>query len=91
MRACIVLAIFFIATTQAAAVDERVQAACNDDYFTYCSQHDPDGQGVRHCMRASGSKLSDTCIEALMAAGELTPAERARYKQARRRGADRDR
>lgn len=89
MRACIVLATVFIVTTQAAAVDGHVEAACNDDYFAYCSQHDPDGAGVRHCMRANGSKLSDTCVEALMAAGELTTVEQTKYKQSKRRGADR--
>ena len=78
MRACIVLATLFIVTTQAAAVDGHVEAACNDDYFAYCSQHDPDGPGTRRCMRANGLKLSQACVNALVAAGEVSKREVAR-------------
>ncbi len=45
--------------TQAFAVDARVRSACMADYFAYCSQHDPDGPGVRRCMRANGMKARD--------------------------------
>ena len=41
------LATVFAFTTQALAVDARVRSACMADYFAYCSQHDPDGPGVR--------------------------------------------
>ena len=84
MRWYIAVAALVIATTQAAAVDGQVQAACERDYSAYCSQYDPDGADVRRCMRANGSKLADACIEALMAAGELTPAEVAKYRQSKR-------
>jgi hypothetical protein len=84
MRAWFSLATFIIATTQAAAVDTRVEAACEREYSTYCSQYDPDGAEVRHCMRAHGSKLSDACVEALIAARELTPDEVAKYYQSKR-------
>ncbi|MDX2203549.1 MAG: hypothetical protein NW223_12430 [Hyphomicrobiaceae bacterium] len=55
----------------ASATDERVRAACTSDYLAYCSQHDPDGQSVRKCMRANGLRLSSGCIAALVAAGEV--------------------
>ena len=84
MKWHIVLATLFIATTQAASVDDRVEAACERDYSAYCSQHDPDGQDVRRCMRAHSSKLAGPCVEALMAAGELTSDEVARYQQSKR-------
>ena len=84
MRGYIALATFFIATTQAAAVDGQVQAACERDYSTYCSQHDPDGADVRRCMRENGPKLAAPCVEALITAGELTPNETARYQQSKR-------
>jgi hypothetical protein len=84
MKCHIVLAALFIATTQAAAVDDRVEAACERDYSKYCSQHDPEGADVRRCMRANGSKLTGPCVEALMAAGELTSDEVARYQQSKR-------
>jgi hypothetical protein len=84
MRSIIALALLLGAATQAAAVDGRVQAACERDYFAYCGQHDPDGQDVRRCMRVNGDRLGDPCVEALMRAGELTPTEVARYQQSKR-------
>jgi hypothetical protein len=84
MRCYIALATLVIATAPAAAVDDRVQTACERDYSAYCSQYDPDGEDVRRCMRAIGPKLTDPCIEALMAAGEMTPNEVARYQQSKR-------
>ena len=61
--------------TQAGAVSARVQAACASDYLTYCSQHPTEGPGVRQCMRANGFKLSKSCVDALIAAGEVSKAE----------------
>jgi hypothetical protein len=84
MRSVVALALLLVATTHAAAVDGRVQAACERDYFAYCSQHDPDGEDVRRCMRVHGEKLGDPCVEALIGAGELTPREVARYQQSKR-------
>lgn len=84
MRCTIALATLLIATTQAAAVSDRVQAACERDYSAYCSQYDPDGADVRRCMRANGSKLAGPCVEALIDAGELTSDEVAKYQQSKR-------
>ena len=84
MRSFIAVALLLGAATQAVAVDGRVQSACERDYFAYCSQHDPDGEDVRRCMRVNGEKLGDSCVEALMRAGELTPTETARYQQSKR-------
>lgn len=69
------IASLFVFATQASAVDARVRSACMADYFAYCSQHDPDGPGVRQCMRANGPKLSKACLNALVAAGEVSKAE----------------
>lgn len=84
MRSSIALALLLVATTPAFAVDARVQAACEPDYFAYCGQHDPDGAGVRKCMRVNGEKLSAPCVEALMDAGEMSSTEVARYQQSKR-------
>ena len=62
-------------TSQASAASLAVQLACASDYYAYCSKHDPDGPGVRGCMRAAGPKLSDRCINALVSAGEVSKAE----------------
>ena len=45
------------------------------DYFRYCSKHDPDSPGVRACMSANGHKLTKTCVNALVKAGEVSQAE----------------
>lgn len=62
-------------TAQASAASLAVELACAADYYSYCSKHDPDGPGVRSCMRANGPKLSSRCIKALVAAGEVSKAE----------------
>ena len=62
-------------SSQASATSLSVQLACATDYYAYCSKHDPDGPGVRGCMRANGPKLSTRCVNALVAAGEVTKAE----------------
>jgi hypothetical protein len=69
------LAVLAMFATQAGAVSASVQSACASDYFAYCSRHDPDGPGVRKCMRANGLKLSKSCVDALIAAGEVSKSE----------------
>ena len=72
LAACLGLGTVLLLMTSAEAADSRVRSACMDDYFAYCSQHDPDGSGVRRCMRTNGRKLSATCLNALVAAGEVS-------------------
>jgi hypothetical protein len=67
---------FILLAGNAGAVDARVSSACASDYLSYCSQHDPDGPGTRRCMRANG--LSQPCVNALVAAGEVSKREVAR-------------
>ena len=67
-----------LGSTHVGAVDPRVEAACSSDYFAYCGQHDPDGPAVRRCMRVNGEKLTPSCIDALVAAGEVSRKEVAR-------------
>ena len=64
--------------TQAApahAVSLALEIACAADYYSYCSQHDPDGPGVRKCFRANGDKLSRRCLNALVTEGEISKSE----------------
>ena len=77
LGACIGLGTVLLLMTSAEAVDSRVRAACMDDYFAYCSQHDPDGSGIRRCMRTNGRKLSPPCLNALVAAGEVSKRRRS--------------
>jgi hypothetical protein len=69
---------------QASAVSLSVQYACMGDYFRYCSQHDPDGPGVRSCMSGNGHRLTKTCVKALVRAGEVSQAEVNRRSSRRR-------
>lgn len=69
--------------TSAGAVSPAVEQACASDYLAYCSQHSPEGAGVRQCMRANGTRLSATCINALIAAGEVSRKEVARRSSSR--------
>ena len=64
-----------LSSTAASAVDVRVAMACATDYYAYCSQHPSEGTAVRQCMRANGQKLSNSCVNALIAAGEVSKAE----------------
>ncbi len=83
-KAALGLAALALFATQAGAVSARVQMACAGDYFAYCSQHSPDSPGVRTCMRANGLKLSMGCVNALIAAGEVSKQEVARRAKAGR-------
>lgn len=77
-RAALGLGVLVLSITQAGAASPGVRSACASDYFAYCSQHDPDGRGVRQCMRANGLRLSPACVNALVAAGEVSKKEVAR-------------
>jgi hypothetical protein len=73
--AALLIGAITVQTSQASAVSLSVQYACMGDYFRYCSSHDPDGAGVRACMSANGHKLTKTCVNALVKAGEVSLAE----------------
>lgn len=77
-KAVLGLAALALFATQAGAVSARVEMACASDYFAYCSQHSPNGPGVRQCMRVNGLKLSKGCVDALISAGEVSKTEVAR-------------
>lgn len=60
---------------QLAAAGPSVEVACASDYFAYCSKHDPDSPAVRTCMRKNGNRLSQRCVNALVAAGEVSKSD----------------
>ncbi len=62
-------------SSQAAAASLAVELACASDYYAYCSRYDPDSPQVRVCMRVNGRKLSQRCLRALVAAGEVSKSE----------------
>ena len=81
-RSALSLGILIAFATAAGAGNASVNSACANDYLAYCSQHDPDGPGVRRCMRAVGRKLSMGCVNALIEAGEVSKNEVARRARA---------
>ncbi|MBX9924889.1 MAG: hypothetical protein K2Y05_00900 [Hyphomicrobiaceae bacterium] len=74
---------FALLATPSLAVDARIASACAGDYLSLCSQHNPDSPGVRRCFKTNGSSLSSQCVNALVAAGEISKADVER-KSARR-------
>lgn len=86
LRSALAAAIAVLAVAapqQAAAVSLGVKLACASDYYSYCSQHAVGSPGVRQCMRANGLKLSNRCVNALVAAGEVSKSEVQRRVAAR--------
>jgi hypothetical protein len=61
--------------TQAGAVSPAVKVACLSDYLANCSAHSIGSPELRKCMRAVGTRLSTRCINALVAAGEVSKSE----------------
>ena len=61
--------------TSASAVSLQVKLACSKDYRALCSQFSSDSPEVRRCMRSAGEKLSPRCLNALIAAGEVSETE----------------
>jgi hypothetical protein len=61
-----------LVSSQAGAVSLGVKLACAADYRAHCSMHAVGSPGVRKCMRSVGRNLSQGCISALVAAGEVS-------------------
>jgi hypothetical protein len=72
------LGMAILMASQAGAVTAQVRNACAGDYLSNCSQFEPESSQTRRCMRAVGYKLSKGCIDALVAAGEVSKADIAR-------------
>jgi hypothetical protein len=70
--AAVALGAAILPATQAGAVSAGVRYACAGDYLANCSAYDPDSAATRSCMRAVGFRLSRGCLNALVAAGEVS-------------------
>jgi hypothetical protein len=64
--------------TQAFAYSDAVINACTGDYLTYCSAYDENSAQGERCMRAVGARLSQGCINALVASGEVSKSSAGR-------------
>ena len=76
----VALAVAALAFPQAPAFaySFRTKLACSTDYYTYCSQHGLESQGLRQCMNVNGTKLTTSCIKALISEGEISTTEAKR-------------
>ena len=54
---------------------------CANDYKRYCHQWGLETKGLENCMRKHGDKLTNSCIAALVKAGEVSQAEVDRRKK----------
>ncbi|MFD0985948.1 hypothetical protein [Methyloligella solikamskensis] len=66
--------LFGASAVYAGPVTPRQKRDCKTDYERHCSSHSIESQGLRACMRKVRFQLSDRCVNALVADGEITPA-----------------
>jgi adenylate kinase len=71
----IALAIAVVLPQQAGAVSEKVRKSCRDDYMTHCNTFEVGSAELKQCMRKAGRKLSRSCVDALVEAGEISRKE----------------
>lgn len=62
-------------TPASAVINSSVRNACMSDYFAYCAGMEVGSQELRRCMNRAGPKLQPACVNALVAAGEVSKAE----------------
>jgi hypothetical protein len=61
---------------------KAVQKACANDYHRHCGQYGIETDALRLCMdKKAGQALTNTCIDALVDAGEVSKAEVERRKR----------
>lgn len=59
----------------AAAVTDRQKRDCKADYNRYCKKYAVGSEGLRACMSRSIKRVSNRCISALVAGGDMTQAQ----------------
>lgn len=82
MRKSLVPGLFLVSVSalDAHAVGWQTRLSCASDYYAYCSQHAVGSAALRKCMRDNGPRLSKSCVNALIADGEISKAEVERTK-----------
>jgi hypothetical protein len=82
----VLIAMFCLVVWSGGAVAQHtyskaVQKACAQDYKTHCGQYGIETDALRLCMDRAGQRLTKTCVDALVAAGEVSRQEVERRKQ----------
>jgi hypothetical protein len=60
---------------------KAVQKSCKMDYKKFCGDYGLETAALRNCMDRNGEKLSNSCVNALVASGEVSKAEVDRRKK----------
>ena len=86
---CVLSSVFCLALSSSSAVAQHtyskaVQKACAKDYKAHCGQYGIETQALRLCMDRAGHSLTKTCVNALIAAGEVSKEEIERRKRSGR-------
>jgi hypothetical protein len=63
---------------------KAVQKACANDYKRHCGQYGIGSEALRLCMDRAGQRLTKTCVDALVASGEVSKQEVERRKRSAR-------
>lgn len=74
-------AALMLSVSSASAIGFLTQMSCASDYYAYCSQFQVGSKELRICMRRAGPKLSKSCLNALIADGEVSKSEVERTRQ----------
>ncbi len=75
-------AVSILLAVPANAVSTRVKFACAKDFYANCRSFEPNSDEARACMRSAGQRLSPRCVNALIAAGEVSAKEVAQRSEA---------
>jgi hypothetical protein len=54
------------------AYSDAVQRACANDYKQHCREYGIESEALRLCMDRAGQRLTPTCVDALVADGEIS-------------------
>ena len=60
---------------------KAVQKARAKDYKAHCGQYGVETEALRLCMDRAGQRLTKTCVNALVSAGEVSKQEVERRKR----------
>lgn len=77
--------ILALAPDTAGAVTARMKRDCKGDYNRYCKKYELGSEGLRACMSRSIRQVSNRCISALVAGGEMTQAQANRIRNQKKK------
>lgn len=82
--AVLCLAASLLVPASASAYGPKVRKLCANDYMDNCHTFRLGTPELKACMRKAGAKLSPSCVDALVEAGQVSAAEVAQRRAARK-------